>query len=152
MNKLILIVVLTVLAISASVIAGSLWVDFTKENETPVNKPYKFPILVGDKTYRVSVTSNYSAAPQVSYSELSKAVSVSFKGDKENAFCNITIPTELIWGELSVIDKYYKMSEEQYIQSFNGTHNSIYFTFDHVALLKHFDIIGTQGARAEAPR
>jgi hypothetical protein len=73
------------------------------------------------------------------------AVTVDFRGDKENAFCNITIPTDLIWGEISVIDKYYKMSADQYTLSNNGTHNSVYFTFNHPALVKHFEVKGTEG-------
>jgi hypothetical protein len=69
-------------------------------------------------------------------------------GDPEIAFCNITIPTDLIWGELTVIDKYYEMDEADYILSSNSIDNSIYFTFDHNALIKDFEIRGTEGVIA----
>jgi hypothetical protein len=134
-----------VVVILLSVVIGILLIDFAG-NETASGKLYTYPVSVGKKTYVVSVLSNYSSAPEVSYSEKSKAVLVDFRGDKENSFCNITIPTDLIWGELSVIDKYYIMSEEHYTKSYNGTHNSIYFAFNHPALVKHFEVKGTQAA------
>jgi hypothetical protein len=141
-RKALLTVVL--LIISSIIVAGILLVDLGAD-EVSVGKLHTYPISVGDKTYMVSVRSNYTSAPKVTYSELSKSVSVDFMGDRENSFCNITIPTDLIWGELSVIAKYYKMSDDFYTQSNNGTHNSIYFTFNHTALIKHFEIRGTEG-------
>ena len=144
MNKSLLIGFVAILVIGSLVVGGILLV-FLGGDEVSVGKLYTFPISVGEQTYMVSVRSNYSSAPDVSYSGLLKSVSVDFRGDPETAFCNITIPTDLIWGELSVIDKVYKMSEDDYIQSNNGTHNSIYFTFDHIAYTKHFEVMGTEG-------
>ena len=91
--------------------------------------------------------SNYSSAPEVYLPEIpANMVEFDFRGSPENAFCNITIPTDLIWGELTVIDKYYEMDETRYIQTSNSTHNSIYYTFDNIALTKHFEVRGTEGA------
>jgi hypothetical protein len=123
-------------------VAGILLVDFGAEE---VGELYTFPISVGDKTYVISVRSNYSSAPEVSYSGLLKSVSVDFTGERENAFCNITIPNDLIWGELSVLSKYYEMDEAYYTKSSNSTHHSFYFVFDQIALIKHFEIRGTEG-------
>ena len=110
---------------------------------------YTYPLSVGEETYTVTVRSNYSSAPEVSYSsyplQSNYFVNVDFRGNPENSFCNITIPTDLIWGEISVIDKYYIMSPDKYILSNNGTHNSVYFLFNHTALDKHFEIRGTEG-------
>ncbi|MCW4024723.1 MAG: hypothetical protein NWF01_06780 [Candidatus Bathyarchaeota archaeon] len=123
--------------------AGILLINLgTKDN---AGEFYTFPLSVGEKTYVVTVRSNYSSAPTITYSELHKAVLVDFTGEKENAFCNITIPKNLIWGNISVIDKIYEMNPSNYILNSNSTYNSVYFTFDHPALVKHFEIVGTQG-------
>jgi len=143
MKKSFLIVFLTVLIIVSLVVVGILLVDLTEDQES--GKLYSFPISVDSKIYIITVKSNYSSAPEVSYFGLDKSVSVDFIGGPENAFCNITIPSDLIWGELSVIDKYYEMDNAYYTQSNNSTHNSIYFTFNHIALTKHFEIRGTEG-------
>ena len=148
MNKLILIGFLTVLVI-CSLIVGVILLGSLGEDEVSVGKLYTFPLSVGEENYIVTVRSNYSSAPEVYLPEVpSNLVSVDFRGDREYAFCNITIPTDLIWGELSVIAKYYEMSEDSYIKSSNSTHNSIYFTFNLTALVKHFEIRGTEGVIA----
>ena len=135
---LVAVVLTTVLSI------GIKLVDLTEDDEA-VGKLYTFPISVRENSYLISVRSNYSSVPEVNYFGLLKSISVDFRGDRENAFCNITIPTDLIWGELSVIDKVYKMSEGDYAKSSNNTHNSIYFLFNHTALVKHFEIMGSEG-------
>jgi len=124
-----------------TVLAVTFW-----QQPSPEGKLYSIPVVVGDNTYAVSVLSNYSSAPEVSYWEEGKAVYVAFIGDKEDSFFNVTIPTDLIWGELTLVDKYYEVSQDRYIQSFNGTHNSVYFTFNHSAYVKHFEVRGTEGA------
>jgi hypothetical protein len=137
-----------VLVISFSIIVGGILFIHLGEGEES-GKLYMFPISVGEKVYTVTVRSNYSSAPKVYLPEVPEnLVSVDFMGDPEIAFCNITIPTDLIWGELTVIDKYYEMDEADYILSSNSTDNSIYFTFDHNALIKHFEVRGTEGAVA----
>lgn len=143
MNKIILALVLALVSVFtfvAVVVLFDLPIEKVEEG-----KLYTFPLLVGEITYTVNVRSNYSSAPDVSYFGLDKSVLVDFRGDQENAFCNITIPIDLIWGELSVIDKYYFMSADRYIQSKNNTHNSIYFTFNNSALVKHFEVRGSEG-------
>lgn len=138
---------LTLVAIIlVTIVTGILLVDWKGAEE---GKLYTYPLSVGEETYIVTVRSNYSSAPEVSYSSYpllsNYFVSVDFRGDPENSFCNVTIPTDLIWGEISVIDKYYIMSVDRYTVSNNGTHNSVYFPFNHPALVKHFEIRGTEG-------
>lgn len=133
-----------VLLILFSIVAAILLFDLA-EDEVEEGKLYTFPILVGEKTYTVSVRSNYSSAPEVSYFGLGKSVSIDFRGERENAFCNVTIPVDLIWGELSVIDKYYEMSDDDYSKVSNATHHFIHFMFNHTALVKHFEVRGTEG-------
>jgi hypothetical protein len=132
-----------------SIVAGVIILIHLGENGTSAEKLYSFSLSVEDKTYIVTIVSNYSSAPEVYLPEIpANMVEFDFRGPPENSFCNITIPTDLIWGELTVIDKYYKMDESSYIHTSNSTYNSIYFTFDHIALTKHFEVRGTEGAIA----
>jgi hypothetical protein len=143
MKKLTLVLIVLALAV-CFLAAGILLINLG--TTTDAAESYTFPLSVGEKTYVVTVKSNYSSAPTVAYSEGHKAVVVDFTGAKENAFCNNTIPKNLIWGDISVIDKIYEMNPSRYSLTSNNTHNSVYFTFDHPALVKHFEIVGTQGA------
>ena len=129
------------------------------ENKVAEAKLYTYPLTVGEKTYIVTIRSNYSFTPTVdlpqvpeNYTDLNyNFVEFDFRGPPEDSFCNITIPNDLIWGELTVIDKYYVMDKANYIQTNNSTNTSIYFTFNHIthiALDKHFEIRGTEGGIA----
>jgi hypothetical protein len=132
-----------------SIVAGVIILIHLGENETSASKLYTFSLSVGNKTYIVTIMSNYSSAPEVYLPEIpANMVEFDFRGPPENAFCNITIPADLIWGELTVIDKYYKMDESRYVITSNSSSNFIYFTFDHIALTKHFEVRGTEGAIA----
>jgi hypothetical protein len=117
------------------------------KDSIPEAKFYMFPLSLANNTYIVTVGSNYTAPPEVDYSELGnvKIVSIDFIGESENTFCNVTFPNNLIWGELSVISKYYEMDEAYYSKLSNSTHTSIYFEFDQIALIKHFEIRATEG-------
>jgi hypothetical protein len=140
---------LMLLLVSFLIFVGVIIFIHLGENETSAGKLYTFSFLVGNKTYIVTIMSNYSSAPEVYLPEIpANMVEFDFRGPPENAFCNITIPTDLIWGELTVIDKYYKMDESRYTHTNNSSYNSIYFTFDHIALTKHFEVRGTEGAIA----
>jgi hypothetical protein len=144
MNRRVIVVALVLLVLFAIIVGGILWIHLGG-NEGSAGKLYTFPLSVEGQTYVVSIRSNYSNAPEVSYFGLLKSVQVFFKGERENAFCNITIPNNLIWSELSVYQKGYKMSGADYIQSSNNTHNSVYFTFDLPAFTKDFSVKGTEG-------
>jgi hypothetical protein len=133
--------VAVMLSILVEVFAIVFW-----QHPSPKTEVYSFPIVVGEKTYVVSVLTNYSSEPKVSYSQEGKAVNLDFSGKQENAFFNVTIPTALTGGEIKLIDKYYEVSPHKYVQSFNGTHNSVYFTFDRSAYVKHFEVRGTEAA------
>ncbi len=122
------------------------------ENGVVEGTLYTYPLSVGEKTYIVTIGSNYSSAPTVNLPQVpANIVEFDFRGPPEDTFCNITIPNDLIWGELTVIDKYYIMDKANYIQTSNSTDTSIYFTFNHIthiALDKHFEIRGTEGVIA----
>jgi len=125
------------------------------ENKVAEAKLYTYPLSVGEKTYIVTIVSNYSSTPTVNlpqvpdnYTDVNyNLVEFDFRGPPEDSFCNITIPNDLIWGELTVIDKYYVMDKANYVQRSNSTNTAIYFTFSHIthiALDKHFEIRGTE--------
>ena len=115
------------------------------EDEVDFGKLYKFPILVGEKTYLILVGSNCSSKPEVSFFGLGKSVLVDFRDNQENVFCNITIPADLIWGELSVINKYYELSNAEYYQISTGSNHFFHFIFSQTGLVEHFEFRGTEG-------
>ena len=146
MNRRVVVIAFVLLVSFSMIVGGILWIHLGG-NEKSVGKLYTFPLSVEGQTYEVNIRSNYTYAPEVNYFGLLKSVNFDFRGDPENAFCNITIPNNLIWGELSLYANDYKMTEDYYIQSSNSTHNSIYFTFNHTASVKTFDVKGTEGIK-----
>jgi hypothetical protein len=158
MKKRVIAIALVFLVLFSIIACGILWIHLGG-NESSAGKLYIYPLSVREKTYIVTIRSNYSSTPTVNlpqvpdnYTDLNyNFVEFDFRGPPEDSFCNITIPNDLIWGELTVIDKYYVMDKANYIQTSNSTNTSIYFTFDHVthtALDKHFEIRGTEGVIA----
>ena len=144
MNRTILALSLIVVILVSIVVGGSLLLDLEENNYEEV-KLYSFPILVGDKTYSVVVRSNYSVS-DVSFFGILRYVSVDFRGSlRATVFCDIIIPADLIWGELSVYKKNYIQSENSYILSNNGTHHSVQMTFSHIATVEVISIRGTEG-------
>jgi hypothetical protein len=157
MKKRVIVLALVFLILFSIIVGVILWIHLGG-NESAA-KLYIYPLSVREKTYTVTIRSNYSSTPTVNlpqvpdnYTDLNyNFIEFDFRGPPEDSFCNITIPNDLIWGELTVIDKYYVMQKANYIQTSNSTNTSIYFTFDHVthsALDKHFEIRGTEGVIA----
>ena len=151
MKRTALTLTLVLLILITAIVTGILLVNLA-ENAEAAGELYTFPVSVGEKTYIITVRSNYSSAPEVSYFGLLKSVSVDFRGaERATVFFNITIPADLIWGELSVIWKYYELSDDRYTMFNNGTHHSVQMTFYHVATVEHFEIHGTEGVMPELP-
>jgi hypothetical protein len=146
MKKSFPIVFLGILLISALIVAGGILTNPTEDDGSEGNL-CKFPLSVVDNIYVVTVRSNSTAVPTVSYSgmEVLKILTISFRGDPETAFCNVTVPNDLIWGKLSLVFKYYEMDENYYIKTNNSTHTSFYFEYYQIALIKHFELRGTEG-------
>lgn len=146
MRKALAITLIIALAIIAMA-AGAILVNLAEDKET-LGKLYTYPVSVGEKNYTITVKTNWTSEPQVYLPKFgTNYVSVDFRGtEREQFFFNITIPTDLIGGEISVIAKYYKLSSDRYTLSNNGTHNSVYMTYDHIAFVEHFEIHGTEGA------
>jgi hypothetical protein len=129
-----------------ALITGFLWVDLAEKKEA-ATKLYTYPVSVGDKTYIITVKTNWASAPRVYFPESeSKYVNCDFIGSNREAVTfNITIPTDLIGGNISLIWKYYQQNPDRYTLFNNGTHNSIEMTFNHTATDEHFEIHGTEG-------
>ena len=129
-----------------ALITGFLWVDLAAKKEA-ATKLYTYPVSVGEKTYIITVKTNWTSAPRVYLPEQeSKHVNCDFIGpNRQTVNFNITIPTDLIGGNISLIWKYYEQNPDRYTLSNNGTHNSIEMSFNHTATDEHFEIHGTEG-------
>jgi hypothetical protein len=140
-----------ILLIAVSLTAGILLFNFAGDQEA-ITKLYTYPVLVGEKTHIITVRTNWTSEPKVYLSNSSltdplKYVSVDFMGSsRKTVFFNVTIPTDLLWGNISLVAKYYEQNPDRYSLSNNGTHNSVEMTFTHIALIEHFEIRGTEAA------
>jgi len=146
MKRTVLALTLAVLILITSIVAGILLVDLTETKEAVI-KSYIYPVSVGEKTYIITVSTNWTSAPKVYLPEIdSKYVCCDFIGpNRETVGFNITVPTDLIWGNISLVWKYYEQDADRYTLSNNGTHNSVQMTFNHTATVEHFEIRGTEG-------
>ena len=150
-----LIVVAAILLIVISLAAGILLacLEVGREEE---NNLFTYPLSVGDKTFIVTVETNWNAerAPSVSLLNVSDinrhSVELYFLGgSKKTISYNITIPTDLLWGDISLVWKYYLQNPDRYTLSNNGTHNSLQMTFEYEPFFSgmgYFEILGTEGA------
>jgi hypothetical protein len=147
MKRKALTLTLEVVILITTLLAGFLWVDLAGDKEA-ASKLYTYPVSVGEKTYIITVRTNWTSAPKVYLPEQeSKYVNCDFIGSsRETVSFNISIPTDLIWGNISIVWKYYEQNADRYTLSNNGTHNSIQMTFNHIATGEHFEIHGTEGA------
>jgi hypothetical protein len=146
MKRTALTLTLVLLILITAIVVGILLVDLAGDEES-VGKLYTFPVSVGEKTYIISVNTNWISAPEVYLPEFdSKYVCCDFRGPlRATVFFNITVPTDLIWGNISLVWKYYEQNADRYTLSNNGTHNSVQMTFYHTAVVEHFEIRGTEG-------
>ncbi len=114
---------------------------------------FTYPFSVKDKTYIVTLETNWNAerVPSVSLinsSSIPHAIELYFLGGtKKTISYNITIPTDLLWGNISLVWKYYLQNPNSYILMNNGTHNSLQKTFEYNPPFSgtgYFEILGTQ--------
>ena len=146
MKRKALALTLMVVILIIALLAGFLWVDLTGRKEA-TSKLYTYPVSVEEKTYIITVNTNWTSDPKVYLPDQeSKYVNCDFIGStRETVTFNITIPTELIGGNISLIWKYYEQNPNRYTLSNNGTYNSLQMTFYHTATVEHFEIHGTEG-------
>lgn len=150
--------IILVTAISAGILMRKTDVENEIERERQIETALNLYIYTispyngNGKIYTVTVETNWTSQPHVSLPQFDtlKYVSVDFDGwSRETVFFNVTIPTELLWGKISLLRKYYEQSPDVYTWSSNGTHNSIamacVFT-PYFSGVGHFEIQGTGGA------
>jgi hypothetical protein len=144
---------LTIVAvILVAAVAGTVLFNFAG-GQGAVSKLYTYPFSVEEKTCIITVRTNWTSAPKVDISPESaplKSVSVVFSGwSEETVFFNVTVPTNLLGGNISLIRKYYEQSPDQYTLSNNGTHNSVSMKCiikPYFSGMGYFVIRGTEGA------
>ena len=149
------IVVAAILLIAISLAAGILYAYLEVDREEETNL-FTYPLSVRDKTFIVTVETNWNAErmPSVTLLNVSDVTRHSVElyflgGSKKTISYNITIPTDLLWGNISLVQKYYLQNPDRYNLSNNGTHNSLQMTFEyepHFSGIGYFEIIGTEGA------
>jgi hypothetical protein len=140
---------LLIIALTAGILARP---QPAQESKTKI---YTYPFTVKDKTYIVTLETNWTAqkAPSVSLTNSSLTpygVILHFLGgNKETITYNITIPTDLISGNITLIWKYYVQNPDRYILTNNGTANTLQMTFDYnppFSGIGYFEFLGTEGA------
>ena len=149
------IVVAAILLIAISLAAGILYACLEVDREEETNL-FTYPLSVRDKTFIVTVETNWNAErmPSVTLLNVSDVTRHSVElyflgGSKKTISYNITIPTDLLWGNISLVWKYYLQAPDRYTLSNNVTHNSLQMTFEyepHFSGIGYFEIIGTEGA------
>ncbi len=141
-RKKIAIILAAILAI-VSIAAGFLWFEIAG------NKLYTYNLVVAQKNYTVSVSTNWNSTPKLYLSNSSltslKYISIDFIGScRKTVTFKVTFPTDLLWGNLSLVWKYYQQNPDRYEITSNGDNTAIEMTFDHIATDEHFEIHGTQ--------
>lgn len=149
MNKKLVVVVLL---IAFSLTAGLLWASLIWHEETHL---FNYYISAGNKTYMVTLTANWDAESEPSINLLNSSdshypIELYFLGGTQKTIVyNVTIPSDLLWGDISLIRKYNPVDASDYALSNNGTHISLQMTFDynpHFSGNGYFLILGTEGA------
>jgi hypothetical protein len=156
MNKIALAIVL-ILLISSVIVAGILLSDLGKDDVSD-NKLFTYPLSVEQETFIVSLETNWNAEPAPKVTLINStgptqyAIELYFHGGTEKTITyNITIPTDLLGGDISLIRKYYLQDPDSYTLSNNSTHNSLQMTFDYNPYFSgsgYFVIKGTEGVIA----
>ncbi len=141
---------IVVAAISLIVVSLAAGIFLASLEETNL---FTYPLSIGDKTYIVTVETNWNAEPAPTVSLLNNtqhAVELYFRGGSEKTISyNITIPINLLGGNISLVRKYSLQDPDKYVLTNNGTHNSLQMTFEYEPAFSgsgYFVILGTEGA------
>ena len=112
-------------------------------SQTATPSSFQFDVLVGDKTYPVIAKSN-STVTDLTFNPVIKELNFKAEGQTgTTGYCTITIPTTLVWGELSIYkDEILLVKNVDYTISNDGTNNIIQINYSHST--HNFKIVGTQ--------
>ena len=113
------------------------------QSPAPTPSSFQFSVSVEDKTYPISAISN-STVSELNFNPAAKELNFKVNGQSgTTGFCTITIPTSLIWGELSVYkDGTLLVKNVDYTQSTDGTNNILQINYSHS--IHNFKIVGTE--------
>jgi hypothetical protein len=150
-------ILMTAAAISLLIVVLTAGLLSTRQHSTAAEKKanlYTYPIAVKDKTYIVTLQTNWTTqkTPTISLSDSSLTpyalILYFLGGSKATITYNVTIPTELLSGDISLIWKYYVQNPDRYVLINNGTHNTLQMTFSYDPYFSgngYFEILGTEG-------
>jgi hypothetical protein len=149
-------VIALVLILAIMTVAVGILVMRLEVNREEKNNLFTYPLSVGNKTFIITVKTNWDAERKPSITLLNvtdinrHSIELYFLGGiKKNISYNITIPTDLLWGEISLVWKYYLQDPDSYTLSNNCTHNTLQKTFEYDPFFSgsgYFEILGTEGA------
>ena len=101
-----------------------------------IRTPYDqltFSFSFGEETYHTTTSSNSSVTDFYFDPDYGAFIKFNVIGPTgTTGFCNVTIPDDLLWGEFSVhVDGFSLVEDEDYTQTYNGTHYIFYITYTH---------------------
>ena len=101
-----------------------------------IRAPYDqltFSFTFGEETYHITTSSNSSVTDFYFDPDDGAFIKFNVIGPTgTTGFCNVTIPDDLLWGEFSVyVDGFSLVEDEDYTQTYNGTHYIFYITYTH---------------------
>ena len=110
---------------------------------TATPSSFQFNVSVGDKTYPVTANSN-STVTDLTFNPVIKELNFKVDGQSgTTGYCTITIPTNLVFGELSVYkDEILLVKDVDYTISNDGANNILQINYSHST--HNFKIVGTQ--------
>ncbi len=113
------------------------------------------PDDAGAKVFIVTIETNWTSKPEVYLPEpevrqYDKSIVLIFLNgtSNKNAYFNVTIPTKLLSGNISLIWKYYEQTPDRYALSNNGTHNAVQMTFAYKPFFSGMGYFRIQGTEA----
>ena len=95
------------------------------------SRPFTFPVSVEDNSFLLSGNSSSNISDLIFVEELKEVQFTVQEESQTTGFCDIAIPNDLIWGELTVYNDDDMLTEDvDYTQSSNGTHNILQITYN----------------------
>jgi hypothetical protein len=110
---------------------------------TPSPSSFQFSVSVENRNYPISAVSN-STISELTFDPTAKEIDFKVSGESgTKGYCRLTIPTNLVWGELSVyIDDTLLIKNIDYTETTEGTNTILQINFSHST--HSFRIIGTE--------
>ena len=146
-------IVAAAISVSFALVAGFVLANLAESQREQI-KLDAYPISIKDETFTVTVETNwdFTPAPTVSVHDMASSTERSIElyfcqGKQGNVFYNITIPTALLSGNISLVWKYYLQNPDRYTLVNNGTCNSVSMNFaydPHFSGDGYFEIKGIE--------